>query len=519
MKKYICFLLFVLLYLISCTTGAGESQACVEAAEEEQEETIKEETDNTEKNSVRISFKNESPYTVTIFKDSIRDNPVCKIEAKESSVITRELFTSDIVYYVTYYINLSDDFSIPYFSNESYVIVPNRQSKFQTIVIAPPDALKLQSCYIILENESKKEVIFKYGTSELSSLDKDGGCINQSPVILPYEKGLYKIHPANFDSISNYFITTLSGKVCNLAEKIIIFEPGSVYKIVIKNKTGGNADCVLKSISSLNICTSDSGMLKEVKEVKISYITNSSLSSIADKKIPVGTSLSSQQLPELKRSGYNFAGWYMNNQKVQPGLVVMNDITLYAKWTLICYSASNLNQIELSKLENEYTLYVSGKITDSDLEIIASKIKKANKNITLDLKSTTGLSEISSSGISSSHFSNCTYLKSIILPSSILKIGNYAFTYCTYLNSVEISEGTTSLGNYPFWKCTGLKSVTIPKSITSLGYAPFSYCSSLNTINYRGTKAQWNCISKSNWRDNAYSYIKKVICTDGVIEL
>lgn len=514
MKKYICFLLFVLLYLISCTSGAGECQDCFVAEDDE----IKEVIVQSEDEMVSLCFKNKSAFAITIYKDSLREKAVCNIDSEKSAVITREKFSTDIVYYVTYNIRLSNDFVIPYYANESFIIVPSREKSFQNIVIASPASLKIQSSYVILENESNQEIIFKYGASELIFLDSIGGFTNKSSVILPYESGLYKINPVNFDDISSYCITTVSGSICNLEEKLISFKPGTVYKIIIKNTSRGKAECSLKSVSYFNSSTTVTEGLTEITDVNLTYITGSS-TKVTARKIPIGLSLSSIELPDLKRSGYNFTGWYYYNKKIIPGYIALDDVTLYGQWKLIYYTADNLNQMELSNLENEYTINVNGIITASDLDIIASKIKKANKNITLNLRGATGLSEICSGGISSSRFSNCNYLKSIILPESLEKVGNYAFTYCYYLDCVEISEGTTSLGYYPFYKCTNLTSVTIPKSMKSLGYAPFSYCSKLSTINYRGTKAQWNSISKNGWRENAYNSITQVVCSDGVIKL
>ena len=108
-------------------------------------------------------------------------------------------------------------------------------------------------------------------------------------------------------------------------------------------------------------------------------------------------------------------------------------------------------------------------------------------------------------------------MKAIILPDTLQKLGDYAFTYCRYLEKIEISEGTLTVGDLAFYQCNNLSSVNIPKTVTTIGFGAFCYCSKLNSINYRGTKAQWNLIEKNNWLYN--SYIKRVVCSDGVIEL
>lgn len=60
-------------------------------------------------------------------------------------------------------------------------------------------------------------------------------------------------------------------------------------------------------------------------------------------------------------------------------------------------------------------------------------------------------------------------------------------------------------------------SITIPNSVTSIGSAAFYYCESLTSVEYNGTKEQWDKIEKSGWEYK--SYIQVIRCADGEIRL
>lgn len=86
-------------------------------------------------------------------------------------------------------------------------------------------------------------------------------------------------------------------------------------------------------------------------------------------------------------------------------------------------------------------------------------------------------------------------------------INDYAFYNCSKLTSVTIGDGVTSIGSWAFYYCTSLTNITIPKSVTSIGEYVFCRCSSLETINYKGSKEQWDSISKDlNWDYSTGNY-------------
>ena len=85
----------------------------------------------------------------------------------------------------------------------------------------------------------------------------------------------------------------------------------------------------------------------------------------------------------------------------------------------------------------------------------------------------------------------------VTIPDGITAINAEAFSYCMKLESVVIPNGVTNIGNSAFFGCTSLKSVTLPSSVTNIGDLAFSGCTNL-TIYYKGTKAQWENITKGS---------------------
>ena len=84
--------------------------------------------------------------------------------------------------------------------------------------------------------------------------------------------------------------------------------------------------------------------------------------------------------------------------------------------------------------------------------------------------------------IGESAFYSCSSLTNVTIPDSVTSIGWYAFEGCSSLTSVTIGNSVTSIGWYAFSGCSALTSVTIGNSVTSIGWYAFEGCSSLTNV-------------------------------------
>ena len=95
-------------------------------------------------------------------------------------------------------------------------------------------------------------------------------------------------------------------------------------------------------------------------------------------------------------------------------------------------------------------------------------------------------------------FYGCLSLTHILLPPSIMFIGEFAFFGCKSLSVLSIPPTLQSIGDFAFAGCSSLKKIVISddeSSLTSLGNSSFKCCSSLEeiTIPFLVSKIGRNC--------------------------
>ena len=99
-------------------------------------------------------------------------------------------------------------------------------------------------------------------------------------------------------------------------------------------------------------------------------------------------------------------------------------------------------------------------------------------------------------------FMNCSALQDIELSCRITELSESVFAGCISLKSVDIPEGITQILDDAFAGCEQLERIAIPSSVTKIPESAFSSCERLKTVEYSGSRSQWNAISTDSGLQN-----------------
>jgi len=70
----------------------------------------------------------------------------------------------------------------------------------------------------------------------------------------------------------------------------------------------------------------------------------------------------------------------------------------------------------------------------------------------------------------------------VIIPNTVIEIGDGAFSDCSSLTSVIIPDGVRYIGEISFWDCSSLTNVAMPDSVALIGNLPFVRCDNLKSL-------------------------------------
>lgn len=153
--------------------------------------------------------------------------------------------------------------------------------------------------------------------------------------------------------------------------------------------------------------------------------------------------------------------------------IYITDIAAWCKiseiYNLMLYGSSN------KKLYLNNELLTDLVIPDSVLSIGDSAFYRCSSLTSVTIPdSVTSIGECA--------FQGCKDLRSVTIPDSVTSIGEEAFRGCHGLTSVTIGSGVTSIGDWAFYGCRSLTNITISDGVTSIGDHAFDWCIYLTSI-------------------------------------
>lgn len=81
-----------------------------------------------------------------------------------------------------------------------------------------------------------------------------------------------------------------------------------------------------------------------------------------------------------------------------------------------------------------------------------------------------------------SGFEQCTNLKEVNIPKSVISIDSYAFKDCRKLANVNLPKEIKEIGDFAFFNCRSLKQIHVPDSVTLIEQGAFGKCIKLEKV-------------------------------------
>lgn len=157
-----------------------------------------------------------------------------------------------------------------------------------------------------------------------------------------------------------------------------------------------------------------------------------------------------------------------------------------AKIDDVFQNCAELQQITVAEGNANFSTKADPNDSEKLQQILYSKDGTGIKYIYYTIEGELDLSKSGLTSLSDYVFQNQTKLTKIVLPNTLISIGQYAFKGCSSLKIVEFAkeEGKdfhlTSIGNYAF-AGTPITSIVLPDSVTTLGTNVFDGCKSLTS--------------------------------------
>jgi hypothetical protein len=289
------------------------------------------------------------------------------------------------------------------------------------------------------------------------------------------------------------------------SQYMLVAEDAGKYLRVVVSRAGYNGTVVSAAVgpvaAAITWTAVADGELDVTTSTAITFTFSEAVSGLTAGDISVTPASGIVTSGTLTESGTDGTEWTLPLSAVGTSAVLVkitkSGITRGAQTVTVHRAVVTLDGLdeyldELSDEEEEEppaTVFLASTIdvSSSDWEAVNSAIETAKKYVVLDLSACTATDNTisgknSPDGNDFNRIYNNTYIKGIILPSTLTSIGKHAFSGCYILTSVIIPDSVESIGEYAFNACTRLASVTLPAGVESIGEHAFYHCTSLTSV-------------------------------------
>ncbi len=213
----------------------------------------------------------------------------------------------------------------------------------------------------------------------------------------------------------------------------------------------------------------------------------------------------------IAQAGKGLKDGSLSNRDCKRLMNEMDKISLRLEYVFLAFDVQvpgSLGDSILSKVEyfsDVKSLKVSGTLNDADLSTIRERL--------------TSLCEIDMSGLKMTNLPNQLFyehkiIEKVILPSSLVSIGEYAFYRCYALEHIDFPASLQTINRYAFQECTNLREVVLPEGLTALGDGAFYHC---DRCTYLKLPTTLQTIPNSAF---AYNYnLKEIDFAEGLVNI
>ena len=193
---------------------------------------------------------------------------------------------------------------------------------------------------------------------------------------------------------------------------------------------------------------------------------------------------------------------------IEDGVTVIGDFTFHE-----CYALTDITISDSVTSIGSCAFYGCTSLTSVKLSSSMESISTSMFEMCSNLTSIVIPDSVTSIGEGA--FNMCSSLEDVVIPASVTSIGSEAFGLCKRLTNIVIPDGVTSIEQSTFDQCIRLENIVIPDSVEIIEGGAFGSCYSLKTIQFNGTKDQWEEIVIG---DSNQSLLEvSVYCRDGII--